>query len=99
MMMMKITFVKKRLISFVCLFTLNFDNDDTVELEEIEPFLLFNKLSGVSTDCVVNDSRFEPVVFISLLLLLSFKLKRRTGFFRIRLNEVRIDKNQRKTLT
>ncbi len=66
------------------------DDDDAVELDVIDEgfLLLIDKPLPVSVDIRDADvaTRSRGVeVFTSLLLLLSFKLRRRTGFLRIRL--------------
>jgi hypothetical protein len=63
-------------------------DDDVVELDDIGCFLLDDIPSLVSVDMIDADVAVKSRgvgVLTSLLLLLSFKLRRRTGFFRIRL--------------
>ncbi len=64
-------------------------DDDVVEFDDMDCFLLlFDIPSPVSVDIIDADvaTRSRDVeVLTSLLLLLSFKLRRRTGFLRIRL--------------
>jgi hypothetical protein len=67
---------------------------DVVELIEIDAFFNVDILSVLSVGIIDVDVAIKSrgsVGFTSLLLLLlSFKLKRRTGFFRIRLMNDRV---------
>jgi len=64
-------------------------DDDAVEFEDMDCFLLlFDIPSPLSVDTIDADVAVNSRgvgVLTSLLLLLSFKLRRRTGFLRIRL--------------
>jgi hypothetical protein len=68
--------------------TLSFD-DETVELTEMDGFFVVP--SPLPTETVDADVfvRSRGVGVLTSLLLLSFKLRRRTGFLRIRLHDER----------
>lgn len=62
--------------------------DEAVEFDAIEDFLFVNRPSVLSADVIDVDAPIRSRgagALASLLLLLSFRLRRRTGFFRIRL--------------
>ena len=71
--------------------------DEAVEFDAIEDFLFAKRPSVLSADVIDVDAPIRSRgagALASLLLLLSFRLRRRTGFFRIRLRrktEARVD--------
>ena len=54
--------------------------------EEFDGFFIVDGTISVLSFDMTGASRTGALILISLLLELSFRLKRRTGFFRIRLN-------------